>query len=71
MTAPSRKTTQLARLCAELNAAGAQYLIVGAAAMQIPTCSIDDLIESKRTGRLQNAADIEILEEIRRLRRMR
>jgi len=27
------------------------------------------LIESKRTGRLQNAADIEILEEIRKLRR--
>ncbi len=34
----------------------------------IPTASIADLIESKRTGRLQDAADIEILEEIRRLR---
>lgn len=34
----------------------------------IPTASIEDLIESKRTGRLQDAADIEILEEIRRLR---
>ena len=33
----------------------------------IPTASIDDLIESKRTGRLQDAADIEVLEEIRRL----
>jgi hypothetical protein len=34
----------------------------------IPTASIDDLIASKRTGRLQDAADIEMLEEIRRLR---
>ncbi len=34
----------------------------------VPTASIDDLIESKRTGRLQDAADIEILEEIKRLR---
>ncbi len=34
----------------------------------VPTASIGDLIESKRTGRLQDAADIEILEEIRRLR---
>ena len=35
--------------------------------VSIPTASIDDLIESKRTGRLQDAADIEALEEIRRL----
>lgn len=34
----------------------------------IPTASINDLIASKRTGRLQDAADIEVLEEIRRLR---
>jgi hypothetical protein len=34
----------------------------------IPTASIDHLIESKRTGRLQDAADVEMLEEIRRLR---
>lgn len=34
----------------------------------IPTASLEDLIASKRTGRLQDAADIEILEEIRRLR---
>lgn len=34
----------------------------------IPTASIEDLIASKRTGRLQDAADIELLEEIRRLR---
>jgi hypothetical protein len=34
----------------------------------IPAASIDHLIASKRTGRLQDAADIEILEEIKRLR---
>lgn len=34
----------------------------------IPAASIDDLIASKRTGRTQDAADIEVLEEIRRLR---
>jgi hypothetical protein len=34
----------------------------------VPAASIEDLIESKRTGRLQDAADIEVLEEIRRLR---
>jgi hypothetical protein len=33
--------------------------------VRMPTCSIAHLIESKRTGRLQDAADIEILEEIR------
>jgi hypothetical protein len=36
--------------------------------VQIPTASLEDLIASKRTGRLQDAADIEVLEEIRRLR---
>ncbi len=36
--------------------------------VEIPTASLDDLIRSKRTGRLQDAADIEVLEEIRRLR---
>jgi hypothetical protein len=36
--------------------------------VKIPTASIEHLIESKRTGRLQDAADIEILEEIQRLR---
>ena len=36
--------------------------------VQIPTASIGDLIRSKRTGRLQDAADIEVLEEIKRLR---
>lgn len=34
--------------------------------VRIPTAAIDDLIESKRTGRLQDAADIEALEQIRR-----
>jgi predicted nucleotidyltransferase len=36
--------------------------------VKIPTASIEHLIASKRTGRLQDAADIEVLEEIRRLR---
>jgi hypothetical protein len=36
--------------------------------VSIPTASIEHLIRSKRTGRLQDAADIEVLEEIRRLR---
>ena len=36
--------------------------------VKVPAASIEDLIESKRTGRLQDAADIEILEELLRLR---
>ncbi len=36
--------------------------------VKIPTASIDHLIASKRTGRLQDAADIEVLEEIKQLR---
>jgi hypothetical protein len=36
--------------------------------VKIPTASIEHLIASKRTGRLQDAADVEVLEEIRRLR---
>lgn len=36
--------------------------------VKVPTASIEHLIASKRTGRLQDAADIEVLEEIRRLR---
>ena len=39
--------------------------------VEIPTISIDHLIASKRTGRLQDAADIEVLEEIRRVRNER
>jgi len=37
----------------------------------IPLIALDDLIETKRTGRLQDAADIEALEEIRRIRAAR
>lgn len=36
--------------------------------VKIPAASIEHLIASKRTGRLQDAADIEVLEEIQRLR---
>jgi predicted nucleotidyltransferase len=36
--------------------------------VRIPTASLDHLIASKRTGRLQDAADIELLEEIKRIR---
>lgn len=36
--------------------------------VRVPAASIQDLIESKRTGRLQDAADIEVLEMIRDLR---
>jgi len=36
--------------------------------VKIPLIGIDDLIETKRTGRLQDAADIEALEEMRRQR---
>jgi hypothetical protein len=32
----------------------------------IPTVSLDNLIESKRTGRTQDNADIEVLEALRR-----
>ena len=36
--------------------------------VKIPAASIEDLIASKQTGRLQDAADVEVLEEIKRLR---
>ena len=36
--------------------------------VKIPLIGIDDLIETKRTGRLQDAADIEALEEIKKRR---
>lgn len=36
--------------------------------VKIPLIGLDDLIATKRTGRLQDAADIEALEEIKRLR---
>ena len=34
----------------------------------IPAASLDHLIASKQTGRLQDAADVEVLEEIKHLR---
>ncbi len=37
--------------------------------VDIPTMSIEHLIASKRTGRMQDAVDIDMLEEIRRRRR--
>jgi hypothetical protein len=36
--------------------------------VRVPVASIKHLITSKRTGRLQDAADIEVLLEIKRLR---
>jgi len=36
--------------------------------VRIPLIGLDDLIETKRTGRLQDAADIEALEQIKRSR---
>ena len=42
--------------------------VVNVDGVEIPLIALDDLIETKRTGRLLDAADIEVLEEIRRLR---
>jgi hypothetical protein len=42
--------------------------VVDVEGVRIPLIALDDLIETKRTGRLQDAADIEVLEEIKRLR---
>jgi hypothetical protein len=50
----------------EAAAAAVRFQIEG---VDVPAASIDHLIASKRTGRLQDAADIEILHEIKRLRR--
>ena len=50
---------------AEAAPAAAVFEIEG---VKVPTASIEHLIASKRTGRLQDAADIEVLEEIQRLR---
>ena len=50
---------------AEAAPAAVTYEVEG---VTIPVASIAHLIESKRTGRLQDAADIEVLEEIRRMR---
>jgi predicted nucleotidyltransferase len=48
--------------------AASRSSVVDVDGIEIPLISIDDLIETKRTGRLQDAADIEVLEEIRRLK---
>ncbi len=50
---------------AEAAPAAAVFEIEG---VKVPAASIEHLIASKRTGRLQDAADIEVLEEIQRLR---
>ena len=46
----------------------ARSSVVKVEGVDIPLIGLDDLIETKRTGRLQDAADIEVLEEIKRLR---
>ena len=43
-------------------------LVVDIEGVSIPLIGLEDLIETKRTGRLQDAADIEVLEEIKRIR---
>lgn len=43
--------------------------VVDVDGVAIPLISIDDLIETKRTGRALDTVDIEALEEIKRLRR--
>ena len=48
--------------------AGPSATVFEVEGVKIPAASIAHLIESKRTGRLQDAADIEVLEEIRRMR---
>lgn len=48
--------------------AGPRAIAFDVEGVSIPTASIEDLIASKQTGRLQDAADVEVLEEIRRLR---
>lgn len=42
--------------------------VVEVEGVPIPLIGLDDLIETKRTGRALDAADVEALEEIRRLR---
>ena len=48
-------------------AAAARAVTFELEGVSIPTASITDLIASKRTGRLQDAADIELLLSLRRL----
>jgi hypothetical protein len=47
--------------------AAADAQVFAAEGVSIPTLSLAHLIASKRTGRLQDAADIEVLEKIQRL----
>jgi hypothetical protein len=49
-------------------AARADATVFAIEGVEIPVASISHLIESKRTGRLQDAADIEVLEQIRERR---
>ena len=49
----------------EANANAHSFQVEG---VRIPTASLDDLIASKQTGRLQDAADVEVLKQIKRLR---
>ncbi len=49
----------------EAAAAATVFTVEG---VEIPTASIPHLIASKRTGRLQDSADIEVLEQIRERR---
>ncbi|HEV8612821.1 MAG TPA: hypothetical protein VGQ73_04870, partial [Gemmatimonadales bacterium] len=51
----------------EAATAARQFEVEG---VKIPAASLEHLIASKRTGRLQDAADIEVLEEIRRRQRL-
>jgi hypothetical protein len=48
--------------------AAADAMVFTVEGVEIPTASIPHLIASKRTGRLQDAADIEVLEQIRERR---
>ena len=64
MTGQSR----VAGLCELLNAEDARYVVFTIDGVAIPTVSLAHLIESKRTGRTQDQADIEIIEALRRLR---
>lgn len=48
--------------------AAAEATVFEVEGVRIPTASLDHLIASKRTDRLQDLADIEVLEAIKRLR---
>ncbi|MFQ5705081.1 MAG: hypothetical protein ACE5HT_13805 [Gemmatimonadales bacterium] len=52
----------------EYDAAVSRSSVVNVGGVDIPLIGIDDLIETKRTGRPLDDADIEALEEIERLR---